>query len=147
MCRVKSARVAIQLVRGTDCVGDVAGQSRPSPKQQGITEDELARQVISPETDYNAFRISLTNFKKLGSFFHERAGSLFFDTKENAHAKVNLRALTVSDDEAWEKVVSWWANDVLRDSNLVVFSDANATQQALDAQPQNGVRLAAATRH
>ena len=118
----------------------------PSPKQQGITEDELARQVIGPDSDYNAFRISITNFKKLGSFFHERAGSLFFDTKENAHAKVNLRALTVSDDEAWEKIVSWWANDLLRDSDLVVFSDAASTQQALDTKPQNGIRLVAAAR-
>jgi hypothetical protein len=118
----------------------------PSPKQQGITEDELARQVIGPESDYNAFRISLTNFKKLGSFFHERAGSLFFDTKENAHAKVNLRALTVSDDEAWEKVISWWGNDLLRDSDLVVFSDTTTTQQALDTRPQNGIRLVAAPR-
>ena len=118
----------------------------PSPKHQGITEAELARQVIGPESGYNAFRISLTNFKKLGSFFHERGGSLFFDTKENAHAKVNLRALTVSDDEAWEKVISWWANDVVRDSDLVVFSDAATTQQALDAKPQNGMRIVAAPR-
>jgi hypothetical protein len=118
----------------------------PSPKQQGITEDELARQIIGPDSDYNAFRISLTNFKKLGSFFHERAGSLFFDTKENAHAKVNLRALTISDEEAWEKIASWWANDLLRDSDLVVFSEAATTQQALDAKPQNGIRLVAAPR-
>ena len=30
----------------------------PSPKQPGITEDELARQSVGPESDYNAFRIS-----------------------------------------------------------------------------------------
>jgi len=118
----------------------------PSPKQPGITEDELARQIIGPESDYNAFRISLTNFKKLGSYFHERAGSLFFDTKENAHAKVNLRSLTVSDDEAWEKVVSWWANDVLREAELIVFSEPTATQTALDANSQAAVRLVAAPR-
>lgn len=118
----------------------------PSPKQPGITEDELARQVIAPDSDFNPFRISLTNFKKLGSFFHERAGSLFFDTKENAHAKVNLRSLTVSDDEAWEKVVTWWANDVLREPELVVFSDAATTQAALDASSQAAIRLVAAPR-
>ena len=99
----------------------------PSPKQPGITEDEMARQIIGPESEYNAFRISLTNFKKFGSYFHERAGSLFFDIKENAHAKVNLRSLSVSDDEAWEKVVSWWANDVLREPELVVFGDPQTT--------------------
>jgi len=118
----------------------------PSPKQPGITEDELARQIIGPESDYNAFRISLTNFKKLGSYFHERAGSLFFDTKENAHAKVNLRSLTVSDDEAWERVVSWWANDVLREAELVVFSEPATAQTALDASSQAAVRLVAAPR-
>jgi hypothetical protein len=79
--------------------------------------------------------------------FHERAGSLFFDTKENAHAKVNLRSLTVSDDEAWEKVVSWWANDVLREPELVVFADPAAAQTALDASSQAAVRLVAAPRH
>jgi hypothetical protein len=118
----------------------------PSPKQPGITEDELARQVINPGADYNSYRISLTNFKKLGSYFHERAGSLFFDTKENAHAKVNLRAISVSDNEAWDKIASWWANDILRDPEVIVFSDPAATQQALDASAQTGIRLVAAPR-
>ncbi len=119
----------------------------PSPKQPGITEDELARQVIAPGSDYNAFGISLTNFTKLGSFFHERAGSLFFDTKENAHSKVNLRAISVSDEEAWEKVTSWWANDVLRDPEVVVFSDPAATQAKLNAAAQTGIRVVVAPRH
>jgi hypothetical protein len=118
----------------------------PSPKQPGITEDELARQVIKPGEDYNPFRISLTNFKKLGSYFHEKAGSLYFDIKENAHAKVNLRALSVSDDEAWEQIIKWWANDVLREAELVVFSDPASAQTALDASSQAAIRLLAAPR-
>jgi len=118
----------------------------PSPKAPGITEDELARQVIAPGSDYNAFGISLTNFKKLGSFFHERAGSLFFDTKENAHSKVNLRAISVSGEEAWEKVTSWWANDVLRDPEVVVFSDPAATQTKLNSGTQTGIRVVVAAR-
>ncbi len=117
-----------------------------SPKQPGITEDELARQAVGPESDYNGFRISLTNFKKLGSYFHERAGSLFFDTKENAHAKVNLRAISVSNNEAWDKIASWWANDILHDPEVTVFSDPAATQQALDISQQAGIRFAAAAR-
>ncbi|HRZ57215.1 MAG TPA: hypothetical protein P5525_17355, partial [Candidatus Paceibacterota bacterium] len=117
-----------------------------SPKQPGITEPELARQIIAPESDYNAFSVSLTNFKKLGSYFHERAGSLFFDTKENAHAKVNLRALTVSEEEAWDKVSTWWANDVLRDPEVVVFSDPAATQTKLNAATQTGIRVVVAPR-
>jgi hypothetical protein len=118
----------------------------PSAKQTGITEDELARQIINPGGDFNAFRISLTNFKKLGSYFHEKGGSLCFDVKENAHAKVNLRALSVSDDEAWEQIIKWWANDVLRESEMVVFSDAASAQAALDASSQSAIRLLAAPR-
>ena len=113
----------------------------PSPKEPGITEDELARQVIAPDSDYNAFRISLTNFRKLGSYFHERGGSFYFDTKENAHSKVNLRSLSISDDDAWDKVVSWWCADLLRDQDAVVFSDPVATRQMLDARPSADVRL------
>ena len=122
------------------------GTLAPSAKQNGITEDELARQIINPGGDYNAFRISLTNFKKLGSYFHEKGGSLCFDVKENAHAKVNLRALSISDDEAWEQIVKWWANDVLRESEMVVFSDAATAQAALDASSQSAIRLLAAPR-
>jgi hypothetical protein len=122
------------------------GTLAPSAKQTGITEDELARQIINPGSDYNAFRISLTNFKKLGSYFHEKGGSLCFDVKENAHAKVNLRALSISDDEAWEQIVKWWANDVLRESEMVVFSDAATAQASLDASSQSAIRLLAAPR-
>ncbi len=118
----------------------------PSPKQPGITEGELARQALAPGSDYNAFHLSLTNFKKLGSFFHERAGSLFFDTKENAHSKVNLRAISVADEDAWEKVSSWWATDVLRDPEVVVFSDPAATQAKLNAATQASLRVVVAPR-
>lgn len=122
------------------------GTLAPSAKQTGITEEELARQIINPGGDYNAFRISLTNFKKLGSYFHEKGGSLCFDVKENAHAKVNLRALSIPEDEAWEQIVKWWANDVLRESEMVVFSDAATAQAALDASSQSAIRLLAAPR-
>lgn len=118
----------------------------PSPKEPGLTEDELARQLIGPESDYNAFLLSLTNFKKFGSFFHERGGSLYFDAKENAHAKVNLRSLSVSDEEAWDRLAYWWATDILRDANLVVFSDVDATRQAVESQMNNDVRIIAAPR-
>lgn len=118
----------------------------PSPKEQGITEDELARQVVGPDADYNAFGLSLANFKKFGSFFHERSGSLYFDTRENAHAKVNLRSLSVSHDEAWEKIVAWWGTDILRDANVTVFSDVATTQQDLEARGGDELRLIVAPR-
>jgi hypothetical protein len=126
--------------------GTLLATLAPSARQPGIAEDELARQIIIPDSDYNQFSNSLTNFKKLGSYFHERAGSLFFDTKENAHSKVNLRSLTVSDDEAWERIVKWWQDDLLREPELVVFSEPAATQAAVDSISQAEIRFVASPR-
>ncbi|MCE0498498.1 MAG: hypothetical protein LV481_11190 [Methylacidiphilales bacterium] len=119
----------------------------PTAKDQGLTEDELARQIIRPDSDYNAMGLSLTQFKKFGSYFHDRSGELFFDTKENANSKVNLRSLTVSDEDAWDRVVSWWANDIFRDPDLVVFSDPDQTQRQLESKANADIQLVAAPRH
>lgn len=118
----------------------------PSPKEPGITEDELARQVIATDSDYNAFCISLTKFRKFGSYFHERGGSFYFDTKENAHSKVNLRSQSISDEDAWDRIVSWWYTDLLRDQDAVVFSDPQTTRQTLDTRSSADVRLVIAPR-
>ena len=113
----------------------------PSAREPGLTADELARQVISPEADYNAFQLSLTNFKKFGSYFHERGGSLFFDTRENAHSKVNLRSLSIGEDEARDRIASWWCSDILRDQDAVIFTDPSTVQQSLDARMGSDTRL------
>ena len=113
----------------------------PSAREPGLTSDELARQVLTPDADYNAFQLSLTNFKRFGSYFHERGGSLFFDTRENAHSKVNLRALSIGEDEARDRIVSWWCNDILRDQDAVIFTDSTTVQQSLDARLGSDTRL------
>ncbi len=113
----------------------------PSAREPGLTSDELARQVLGPDADYNAFQLSLTNFKKFGSYFHERAGSLFFDTRENAHSKVNLRSLSISEDEARDRIASWWCNDILRDQDAIVFTDPATVQQSLDTRLGSDIRL------
>ena len=113
----------------------------PSAREPGLTTDELARQVLAPDEDYNAFQLSLTNFKKFGSYFHERGGSLFFDTRENAHSKVNLRSLSIGEDEARDRIAYWWCNDILRDQDAVVFTDPLTVQQSLDARLGSDIRL------
>ena len=118
----------------------------PSAREPGLTTDELARQVLGPDADYNAFQLSLTNFKKFGSYFHERGGSLFFDTRENAHSKVNLRSLSIGEDEARDRIASWWSNDILRDQDAVIFSDPLTVQQSLDARLGSDIRLVVSPR-
>ena len=113
----------------------------PSAREPGLTTDELARQVLGPDSDYNAFQLSLTNFKKFGSYFHERSGSLFFDPRENAHSKVNLRSLSINEDEARDRIASWWCSNLLSDQNAVIFTDPTTVQQSLDARLCSDIRL------
>jgi hypothetical protein len=118
----------------------------PSAREPGLPIDELARQVLGPESDYNAFQISLTNFKKFGSYFHERAGSVFFDTRENAHSKVNLRSLSIAEDEAKDRIATWWTSEILRDHDAVVFNDPSTVQTSLDARIGSDIRLVVSPR-
>jgi len=118
----------------------------PSSRDPGLTTDELARQVLGPDSDYNAFQLSLTNFKKFGSYFHERGGSLFFDPRENAHSKVNLRSLSINEDEARDRIASWWCGDILRDQDAVIFTDPATVQQSLDARLGSDIRLVVSPR-
>ena len=41
----------------------VAPGNAGTSREPGLTNDELARQVLGPDADYNAFQLSLTNFK------------------------------------------------------------------------------------
>jgi len=118
----------------------------PSARESGLTSDELARQALGPDADFNEFQISLTNFKKFGSYFHERGGCFFFDTRENAHSKVNLRSLSINEDEARDRVASWWCNDILRDQDAVIFTDPTTVQQSLDARLGSDIRLVVSPR-
>ncbi len=113
----------------------------PSPKEPGILESELARQVIAPDGDFNQFTLALNTFRSLGSYFHERHGSLFFDTKENAHSKVRYRAISISDDEAWDQVTDWWRTEILRDREAVFFSSVDSCQAQLKSRPKKDTCL------
>ena len=116
----------------------------PAPKEQGILESELARQVIAPDADFNQFTLALNTFRTLGSYFHERHGSLYFDTKENAYSKVRYRAISVDDDEAWDQVIDWWKTDILRDREAVFFSSVESSQIQLKSRPRKDTHLVVA---
>lgn len=113
----------------------------PSPKEPGILESELARQVIAPDGDYNQFTLALNTFRTFGSYFHERHGSLYFDTKENAYSKVRYRAISIDDDEAWDQVIDWWRNEILRDREAVFFSSVESCQLQLKSRPRKDTHL------
>ncbi|MFA5262785.1 MAG: hypothetical protein WC378_03100 [Opitutaceae bacterium] len=113
----------------------------PSARYPGINEEELARQVIDPASDYNQFSQTLGGFVQYASYFHKRDQSLFFDTKENAHAKVELRSLSVQDSEAWDRVAQWWRTEVFQESDAIILQDIDLARARLDALQTDGLRF------
>ena len=107
----------------------------------GISEDELARQVLEPTGDYNQFKQTLDGFTKFASFFHRRDQNVYFDTRENAHAKVELRSLTVQDSEAWDRIVQWWRADVFGESDAIVLGEIDLARARLDGLHTDGLRF------
>jgi hypothetical protein len=110
-------------------------------RNPGISEDELARQILDPATDYNQFKHTLDGFTKFASYFHRRDQNVFFDTRENAHAKVELRSLTVSETDAWDRICQWWRSDVFRESDAVIFGEIDLARTRLDGLQIDGLRF------
>lgn len=110
-------------------------------KNAGISDDELSRQVIDPATDYNQFKLTLDGFTKFASYFHRRDQYVFFDTKENAHAKVELRSLSVQDNDAWERISQWWRTEVFKESDAVIVTDINLARSRVDSLQTDGLRF------
>lgn len=115
-------------------------------RNPGISEDELARQTIDPVSDYNQFKQTLDGFTKFASYFHRRDQNVFFDTKENAHAKVELRSLSVQENDAWDRISQWWRTDVFRDSDAIVLNEIDLARTRLDALQIDSLRFVIAPR-
>jgi hypothetical protein len=110
-------------------------------KNPGISEDELARQTIDPATDYNQFKQTLEGYTKFASYFHRRDQNVFFDTRENAHAKVELRSLSVQENEAWDRISQWWRSEVFRESDAVILNEIDVARTRLEALQTEGLRF------
>jgi hypothetical protein len=107
----------------------------------GISEDELARQVLDPAIDYNLFKQTLDGFTKLASFFHRRDQNVYFDTRENAHAKVELRSIAVEDTDAWDRIAQWWRADIFGESDAVIFGEIDLARVRLEGLHTDGLRF------
>ncbi len=113
----------------------------PSARYPGLNEEELARQVIDPASDYNQFSQTLGGFVQYASYFHKRDQNLFFDTKENAHAKVELRSLSVQESEAWDRIAQWWRSEVFQESDAIILQEIDLARARLDALQTDGLRF------
>lgn len=110
-------------------------------RNPGISEDELSRQTVGPAADYNQFKQTLDGFTKFASYFHRRDQHVFFDTKENAHAKVELRSLSVQDNDAWDRVSQWWRTEVFKEADAIILNEIDLARGRLDSLQVEGLRF------
>ncbi|MFH1122103.1 MAG: hypothetical protein V1758_00420 [Pseudomonadota bacterium] len=117
------------------------------PGTKGLTREEIIRHVVAPGGDPNDFESTLQAFRAYGSYFHERERRFFFDLEENENAKVEIEGTRLSDDRAREEIISIWKQDLFKETHLaVVFSDVEATKQALEQLPKSTLRFILAPR-
>lgn len=102
-----------------------------SGRAKGLTEKELAPEVIKPGIDINVFKSTLQALHKLGTYFHEQENSYFFDPEEKPNAKVEYHSLRVKPSDALAEAFQSWKTELFRDGSAVIFRDAEQTKAEL----------------
>lgn len=97
-------------------------------KTHGMTEDQLALQVLKPGDDINEFGGTLRAFHKYGTYFHEQEGVYYFDPEEKPNAKVEYKSLGVEPAKALQKAFDFWTGELFGDREAVVFQNIEQTQ-------------------
>jgi len=115
-------------------------------KSRGMTEEQLALQVLKPGDDVNDFRGALKAFHKYGTFFHEQEGVYFFDREEKPSAKVEYKSLSVDTQKATEKAFEFWTGELFNDRDAVVFKYMEQAQAELRQRDSRRLRYVLAPR-
>jgi len=115
-------------------------------KSRGMTEEQLAHQVLKPGDDINEFRGALKAFHKYGTFFHEQEGVFFFDPEEKPNAKVEYKSLSVETSKALTKAFEFWTGELFNDRDAVVFQNLEQAQAELRIRDSRRLRYVLAPR-
>jgi len=118
----------------------------PSSHLPGITEQELARQVLKPGDDINEYHGTLHALLKLGTYFQYQEGKYFFDEQEKPNAKVEYRSLRIDPTKALDFALDQWKTKLFSGDKTVVFRDAVQTKTALSGLESNSLRFVLAPR-
>jgi hypothetical protein len=102
-----------------------------SGRAKGLTEKELAPEVVKPGIDVNVFKGTLQALHKLGTYFHEQENTYFFDPEEKPNAKVEYNSLRVKPSDALAEAFRCWKAELFRDGSAVIFRDAEQTKAEL----------------
>ena len=114
----------------------------PAGHLTGISDQELARQVIKPGDDINEYNGTLQAFEKLGTYFQKAEGNYFFDAQEKPNAKVEYRSLRVDPTRALDFALEQWKTKLFNGDKAVVFrGDTSQTKAALSGFEANSLRF------
>jgi hypothetical protein len=107
------------------------GTLASSGRAKGLTEKELAPEVVKPGTDVNVFKSTLQALHKLGTYFHEQENTYFFDPEEKPNAKVEYHSLRVKASDALAEAFKYWKTDLFHSGDAVIFHDAEQAKAEL----------------
>jgi hypothetical protein len=102
-----------------------------SGRAKGLSEKDLAPEVVKPGTDINVFRSTLQALHKLGTYFHEQENAYFFDPEEKPNAKVEYHSLRIKPSDALAEAFRSWKEDLFQYGSAVIFQDPEETKAEL----------------
>jgi hypothetical protein len=102
-----------------------------SGRAKGLSEKDLAPEVVKPGTDINVFRSTLQALHKLGTYFHEQENTYFFDPEEKPNAKVEYHSLRIKPSDALAEAFRSWKEDLFQYGSAVIFQDTEQTKAEL----------------
>jgi hypothetical protein len=107
----------------------------------GITEHELARQVLKPGDDINVYNATMRAFQRMGAYFQTSEGNYVFNVQEKPNAKVEYRSFRIDGKEARKYALDRWKLNVFGDSQAVVFYDVEQVKSELNRLDKNSLRF------
>jgi hypothetical protein len=117
------------------------GTLAPSGHLPGISEHDLARQVLVPGADVNKYHGTLQALLKLGTYFQRVEDHYVFDEHEKPNAKVEYRSLQVDPRQALDYALDKWKTNLFGDSTAVVFREVSQVKKDLSDRDSKSLRF------
>ena len=90
-------------------------------RTRGVDEQSLLLNCLYTDLDINDFQKAKNMLQKFAPHVQVSENRIFFSLDENARAKVEYRAIQISDTSAYEKLEEIILNDVYMDRNAVLY--------------------------
>lgn len=142
---IDSAKNDLQNLHTQPFISEIVGavlmsSLAPSGKIQGISENQLAREVLKPGDDINSFYATLQALEKYGTYFQSQEGNYYFDIEEKPNAKVEYRSLGIDTIKARDYSLKQ-LTDLFKDPRVIVYKDLAQVKSELFSREKNSLRI------